>query len=247
MRWDASGYDDRFGFVTEYGTELLELLEVEPPAALLDVGCGTGTHAAVMAGRGFDVLGVDQDAGMIARAARLHPQVRFVTEDVQTMKLDRTFDAAISNAALHWMTDQAAALRSIRAALNPGAQFVAEMGGKDNVATIDGALTEAVSQLGLTPPPIRKFFPSVGEQAALLESAGFAITYMKWFPRPTRLAADQTPAAWTRLFRADVWATVPPSLHVELAARVDAASEGLRDEQGWFIDYHRLRFSAVAV
>ena len=246
MRWDARTYDDDFGFVTRYGQALLDLLDVQPPASVIDIGCGTGEHAATLAERGFDVVGVDLDPDMLARAARLHPEVSFVASDVQTMQLDRLFDAALSNAALHWMPDQAAALAAIRAVLVDGAQFVAEMGGKHNVRTVDDALVTAVAEHGLEVPPIRKFFPSLGEQAALLEANGFDVTLMQWFPRPTPLPEGQSPADWSRLFRADVWEAVPADVVADLAARVNALCGSLRGEDGWFIDYHRLRFVARA-
>lgn len=242
MRWDAQSYDRDFAFVTDYGSALLDLVEVAPPASLIDIGCGTGGHAAEFARRGYDVLGVDLDAAMLERAAAEHPEVRFLAADVQTLTLSERFDVAFSNAALHWMPDQAAALRAIRGVLHPGGQFVAEMGGKDNVRIVDEALVAGVVALGLPVPGIRKFFPSVAEQSRLLEDAGFAISAMWWFPRPTRLGPGQTPADWTRLFRADVWERVPTQRHADLAALVDGGCEALRRDGGWFIDYHRLRW-----
>ncbi|MBK6762872.1 MAG: methyltransferase domain-containing protein [Micrococcales bacterium] len=242
MHWDAAAYDRDFGFVTEYGRDLLSLLDVPAPASVIDIGCGTGIHAAELAARGYDVLGVDVDVAMLERAAVEHPEVTFLAGDVQTLTLDRRFDAAISNAALHWMPDQAEALRAIRAVLRPGAQFVAEMGGKRNVEIVDEALTKGVVALGLPSPTIRKFFPSVAEESTLLETAGFEVTLMTWFPRPTPLAAGQTPADWTRLFRADVWAAVPAGQHAELARLVDASCASLRSGDGWTIDYWRLRW-----
>jgi len=247
VRWDAGVYDREFGFVTSYGEEILDLLDVRPPAAVIDIGCGTGVHAAALAARGYEVLGVDADPDMLALAAQEYPDVDFLTADVQALVVDRCFDAAVSNAALHWMPEQAGALRAIRGALRPGGQFVAEMGGKHNVETVDGALVATLADMGLTAPPIRKFFPSVAEQAALLEGAGFDISLMQSFPRPTPLAADQTPADWTRLFRADIWDAVPADRHAELAAAIDVACTDLRTPAGWVIDYHRLRFVAWAV
>ena len=35
---------------------------------MLDLGCGTGRHAVIFAGDGFDVTGVDQSEPMVARA-----------------------------------------------------------------------------------------------------------------------------------------------------------------------------------
>ena len=136
--------------------------------------------------------------------------------DAQRLPTERLFDAAFSNAALHWMPDQAVALASIRSVLNPGAPFVAEMGGKNNVEVVDSALVHAVEALGLPTPHIRKFFPSLAQEAVLLAEAGFEVTAMQWFERPTPLSSEQTPADWTRLFRADVVAG-SRSRHGELA------------------------------
>ena len=41
----------------------------EPPAALLDLACGTARHALAFAARGFRVVGVDYSAELLARAA----------------------------------------------------------------------------------------------------------------------------------------------------------------------------------
>lgn len=242
MKWDAESYDRDFGFVTAYGGDLLDLIDVPAPARAIDIGCGTGVHAAELARRGYDVLGVDLDEAMLERAVREYPRVEFVAADVMRLDLDREFDLAISNAALHWMPDQAAALRSIRGVLRPGASFVAEMGGKHNVQTVDDALIGAVVRLGHPAPEIRKFFPSVAEESALLEAAGFDVRVMWWFPRPTPLHAGRTPADWTKLFRSDVWAEVPAEQHSELARAVDDACAGLRSDDGWTIDYWRLRW-----
>lgn len=244
MDWDADEYDRSFGFVTEYGTGLLDLLDIVPPGRVIDVGCGTGKHAAELARRGFDVVGIDADAAMVQRAQELHPGPVFLQQEIQTMSGAPTFDAAFSNAALHWITDQAAALAAIRAVLRKGAPFVAEMGGKDNVAVVDAALEAATA--GLPVPVIRKFFPSLGQQAALLESAGFEVELMQWFPRPTLLAAGQTAADWTKLFRANVWEAIAPAQHAEVAREVDRLCAALETDEGWLIDYRRLRFVARA-
>lgn len=244
MEWDAQQYDTGFGFVTAYGTELLDLLALTAPARVIDVGCGTGDHAAELARRGFDVTGIDADGAMLARARELHPEVRFVAADAQLLDIAETFDAAFSNAALHWMTDQGAALHAIRGVLREGAPFVAEMGGHRNVAVVDAALEAATA--GLEVPPIRKFFPSLAQEAALLEAAGFEVEFMRWFARPTALAAGQTPADWTKLFRANVWEAIPAGGQAEVAARVDELCEELRTAEGWAIDYWRLRFVARA-
>jgi hypothetical protein len=131
--------------------------------------------------------------------------------------------------------------------LREGAPFVAEMGGAHNVAVIDAALEAAAGALHLDVPAIRKFFPTVAQEATLLEAAGFGITQMWWFPRPTPLAAGHTPADWSRVFRADLWAAIPADMQPEFEREVLARCGALRHGEAWRIDYHRLRFVCHAV
>ena len=68
--WSAS-YDRplRLFFVEE--PVMHELVDAIPPGVVLDAACGTGRYAAHLAGRGHDVIGVDQSEAMLAlRRAR---------------------------------------------------------------------------------------------------------------------------------------------------------------------------------
>lgn len=253
--WDAQDYDTRFAFVARSGDDLIDMLDPRPGQRVLDLGCGTGRHAAMIAERGADVVGVDVDPSMLAKARADHPQVRFVQADVAAgLRLDDLgsagpFEGCLSNAALHWMTPQGAVLAHVRAVLAEGSRFVAEMGGAGNIALVDAALHAGLADLGLSGVTVvSNFFPTVGVEAGLLEAAGFRVEQMAWFRRPTPLAAGTTPADWTRHFRASAWQQVPDGLQEDLAARIDVHAErsGLRTESGWIADYCRLRFLAVA-
>lgn len=46
-----------------------------PPGPILDVGAGSGAHAAAFAARGYRVVAVEPSSGMRAEAARLFPAV----------------------------------------------------------------------------------------------------------------------------------------------------------------------------
>ena len=59
---------------------------------LLDVACGTGSHAAFLA-KYYKVEGVDLDPGMIALARKKHPKMRFFQGDMLDLNLNRRFDA----------------------------------------------------------------------------------------------------------------------------------------------------------
>lgn len=250
--WNAADYDARFDFVARLGDDLLELLGPVAGARVLDLGCGTGRHAAELAVRGAEVVGVDADGAMLERARTRHPGPRYVHLDAVDLGPAQPacappFDACLSNAALHWMTEQSRVLRNVRSVLRDGARFVAEMGGAGNIAALDAALRGALEELGLADVGVvRNHFPTVGEQSALLESCGFRVDRAAWFPRPTRLAAGDAASDWTRHFRAATWAAVPGHRRAELARAVDARAAGLRRADGWYADYCRLRFVATA-
>ena len=54
---------------------------------VLDAGCGTGRVAIELARRGFDTLGVDLDADMLARARRDAPRLDWLQSDLAGLDL----------------------------------------------------------------------------------------------------------------------------------------------------------------
>lgn len=82
------------------------LIEKHNPAAkrILELGCGTGGHAAHLAAMGYTVHGIDMSDPMLARAnarkAALPPDVSarlsFEQGDVRAARLGETFDVVIS-------------------------------------------------------------------------------------------------------------------------------------------------------
>ena len=69
------------------------------PKSILDVGCGTGSHALILAKRGFEVAGIDISKLMIekarAKAEKQRLDATFHFQDMQKLRLDRKFDCAI--------------------------------------------------------------------------------------------------------------------------------------------------------
>ncbi len=247
--WDAEAYDRTVSIVTRLGAGVLELLAPRPGLRVLDLGCGTGHLTAEIAAAGADVIGIDAAPSMIARARALYPHLRFEVARGEDFALAAPVDAVFSNAALHWMTRPAAVAACVARALVPGGRFVAEMGGHGNVATVVAALRQALAEEGVPPAaqPQPWYFPTIPEYAALLEQAGFEVTYMHLFDRPTPL--DDCPAGaadWVRLFGGAFLAAVPPARHDAVAARVSALVRPTLYRDGrWFADYRRLRFVAV--
>ena len=96
---------------------------------VLDLGCGTGSHALELASRGYDVVGVDRSEPMIELARSKSAEnatgkLTFERADVRTLDLAKKFDAAVMMfAVLGYQTendDLRSALASIRRHLDPG-------------------------------------------------------------------------------------------------------------------------------
>ncbi|ARU51928.1 SAM-dependent methyltransferase [Cellulosimicrobium cellulans] len=98
---------------------------------VLDVGCGTGTFACLLARRGVEVVGVDP-AGASLDVARSKPgadRVRWVPGDATTLPpLQVDLATMTANVAQVFLTDDAwaATLRGVRSALAPGGWLVFE-------------------------------------------------------------------------------------------------------------------------
>jgi SAM-dependent methyltransferase len=99
--------------------------------SVLDVGCGTGTLACTLAGRGVDVVAVDPARAMldVAGTKRGAAQVQWIHGDATSLPAMQV-DAAVmtGNVAQVFVTDEAwlASLSGIRAAVRPGGWLVFE-------------------------------------------------------------------------------------------------------------------------
>jgi SAM-dependent methyltransferase len=101
-----------------------------PVRRVLDLGCGTGGHAAPLAERGYQVVGVDRSDAMLGQAHARGSAARFVRADILGLDLRETFDAVVMMfAVLGYQVANAevlGALASVRRHLRPGGLFVAD-------------------------------------------------------------------------------------------------------------------------
>ena len=99
--------------------------------SVLDIGCGTGTFACLLAGRGIEVTGVDP-AGASLDVARRKPgadRVRWIHGDATMLpRLHVDLATMTANVAQVFLTDQEweTTLRCAHAALRPGGRLVFE-------------------------------------------------------------------------------------------------------------------------
>jgi len=117
---DRSDLDPYVAMADEFGAR-----------SVVDLGCGTGTLACLLAARGKDVVGVDpaQASLDVAREKEGADRVRWIHGDATTlppMQVDLVVMTA--NVAQVFVTDEewAATLVGIRAALRPGGRLVFE-------------------------------------------------------------------------------------------------------------------------
>lgn len=98
---------------------------------VLDIGCGTGTFACLLAERGIEVIAVDPAAASL-EVAQIKPgagQVRWVHGDATMLPaLQADLATMTGNVAQVFLTDEswASALCCVRAALRPGGRLAFE-------------------------------------------------------------------------------------------------------------------------
>ena len=249
-RWSPADYARNAAFVPALGAAALALLDPKPGELILDLGCGDGALTMLIDAAGAKAVGLDASPEMV-EAARSRGVEAYVA-DAQALGLARAahsfgqFDAAFSNAALHWMLDPGAVAEGVFAMLKPGGRFVGEMGGEGNLATLRGALRDELAARGYSiPAEDPQWYASAEEFARLYRCAGFERIEAQLIPRVTPIPAGI--AAWVKTFRSgwlDV-AQVPEAERDEVAAAVEHRLAGtLQAPDGsWFADYVRLRFT----
>jgi trans-aconitate 2-methyltransferase len=137
--WDAASYDRVSTPQVEMALPVLGRLTLAGGETVLDAGCGSGRVTELLLERVPDggVVAVDAAPSMVEQARERfagEPRVR-VLEPVSLTELElaEPVDAAFSNAVFHWIKDHDALFERLRAALRPGAQLVAQCGGKGNI------------------------------------------------------------------------------------------------------------------
>ncbi|MGZ8284265.1 MAG: class I SAM-dependent methyltransferase [Allosphingosinicella sp.] len=249
-QWSPTDYASNAAFVPALGAAALELLSPQAGELILDLGCGDGVLTQKIMDSGARVIGLDASEAMV-EAAQGRGVDAFVA-DAQALDLEGQaarfgqFDAAFSNAALHWMLDPDAVASGLFSMLKPGGRFAGEMGGEGNIATLRGGIRAELGERGYRlPAEDPQWYPGREEFVRLYACAGFTGIQAQLIPRPTPLPAGV--AAWVKTFRAG-WlevAGVPEAARDEVAAAVESRLRPqLQQPDGsWVADYVRLRFT----
>ena len=101
--YDLLYSDKNYHAEVEYLCELIYEHTKMSTYSLLELGCGTGIHASIMASHGLSVFGVDLSSEMLefaqARAKKegfKSPQLSFEKGDARTFRISRKFDVVVS-------------------------------------------------------------------------------------------------------------------------------------------------------
>lgn len=116
------------------------------PRSCVDLACGTGSVAAILAQKGLQVLGVDQSEEMLTVAQQkveaLENRPMFVCQSLQQLCLPRGVDMAVCALdSLDYITepeDCAEAIRRVYRALNPGGIFLFDVNTPEKLRAMDG-------------------------------------------------------------------------------------------------------------
>ncbi len=129
-RWNPGQYEK---FRTERMQpffDLVDLVRPRPGMRVIDIGCGTGELAIMLAERlpGATVEGIDTSPAMLAEAAlRATDRVSFHHGDAAAPRDYSIYDLIFSNAVWQWVPDNAGLLSRMLASMKPGAQIVVQV------------------------------------------------------------------------------------------------------------------------
>lgn len=246
--WDASLYDNNHAFVSNYGTDLISLLNPKQGERVLDVGCGTGDLANMLHDLHIDVVGIDYSENMIEQAKQKYPHIPFYVADATALTYENEFDCVFSNATLHWIKNPEKAIESIYQSLKPGGRMVVEFGGGGNVQTITDELIKQIKNAGIpfTDEQFPWYFPTIGEYTSLLESKNFQVGYAFHFSRPTKLSGEDGLRNWLEMFSPSIFENVDTVVKNNIFDTVEKnLYEKLYRNGNWYADYKRIRIIAL--
>ena len=143
--YDRLTNDVDYKAIVAFYDAILERKQVQPRSAI-DLACGTGSVALLLAEKYARVLGVDMSEEMLTvaqqRAYEADNMPQFICQQLQTLQLPRGVDLAVCALdGLDYILDPAdcaEAIRRVYKALNPGGIFIFDVNTPEKLRAMDG-------------------------------------------------------------------------------------------------------------
>ena len=145
VSYDRLTNDVDYAAVVAFYEEILRSEGLKPRTAV-DLACGTGSVAVLLAQRGVQVTAVDMSEDMLAvaweKAQSLENPPMFVCQKLQDLHLPRGVDLAVCALdSMDYITnpdDCAEAIARVYKALNPGGIFIFDVNTPEKLKAMDG-------------------------------------------------------------------------------------------------------------
>jgi len=172
----AEAYAASFGLLCAGAApDMLDFVEAGIGTKLLDVGTGPGTVALLAQQRGATVAAVDPERTMVETAREHVPDVRLGTLPDLPF-IDGTFDVAVANFVLNFVSDPAASVRGMARVVRSGGSVAVTVWPEPapvNLVTADAVRAAGVGPAARKVPRAEVEFPRTEDGlAGLLRRAG---------------------------------------------------------------------------
>jgi len=145
--YDRLTSDVDYKAVVDFYREILENEKLQPRTAV-DLACGTGSVALLLARQGMQVTAVDMSEEMLCvaseKAQTLENPPMFVCQKLQELSLPRGVDLAVCALdSIDYITEPAdcrEAIRRVYRVLNPGGCFIFDVNTPEKLKAMDGQM-----------------------------------------------------------------------------------------------------------
>jgi trans-aconitate 2-methyltransferase len=129
VAWDPAQYLKFADQRLRPAIDLLNRIDVDDPAAIVDLGAGAGNVTRMLKERwpGARVTGVDDSQEMLDKAAAVAPEITWERADLASWRPPRPADIIYSNAALHWLDGHERLFPALFSAVAPGGVLAVQL------------------------------------------------------------------------------------------------------------------------
>ena len=193
----AKLYSELSDLQRTHGEELIKNLPLKLNMKILDLGCGTGYHSALLAdsvGPGGTVVAIDPNKSRLelAKIQYSRPNLLFIEANAITFPEDQ-YDLVFSNYVLHWIENKAAVLKKVLQNLKPGGQFAFI------VPEHQPTIIEQMDHIMVGPEMMQGFhWMSAPEYNHLATTIGFKVTSSETEVKPLNFATVEGLLKWYR-------------------------------------------------